>query len=151
VAIDAGLETLAIGKAEVRARGSRIALLAFGATVPAAEQVGRELGLTVVNMRFVKPLDRALILELASTHEGFVTVEDNVVMGGAGSGVAELLHAENLQLPMLQLGLPDEFQHHASREQLLTEAGIDANGIRDAVLARWPQPALSAAPISAAG
>jgi 1-deoxy-D-xylulose-5-phosphate synthase len=151
VAIDAGLQTLPIGKAEVRARGSRIALLAFGATVPAAEQVGRELGLTVVNMRFVKPLDRALVLELASTHEGFVTVEDNVVMGGAGSGVAELLHAENLQLPILQLGLPDEFQHHASREQLLTEAGIDANGIREAVLARWPQLALSVAPISAAG
>ena len=150
-AIDPSLDTLPIGKAEVRARGSRIALLAFGATVPAAEQVGSELGLTVVNMRFVKPLDRALILELAATHEGFVTIEDNVVMGGAGSGVAELLHETNLQLPILQLGLPDEFQHHASREQLLAEAGIDANGIRDAVLARWPQLALSAAPISAAG
>ena len=151
VAIDPGLETLPIGKAEVRARGSRIALLAFGATVPAAELVGRELGLTVVNMRFVKPLDRALILELAATHEGFVTIEDNVVMGGAGSGVAELLHEASLQLPLLQLGLPDEFQHHASREQLLAEAGIDASGIRESVLARWPQLALSAAPISAAG
>lgn len=151
VAIDMGLEILPIGKAEVRARGSRIALLAFGATVPAAEQVGRELGLTVVNMRFVKPLDRALILELAATHEGFVTIEDNVVMGGAGSGVAELLHEANLQLPILHLGLPDEFQHHASREQLLAEAGIDAGGIRDATLARWPQLVLSTAPISAAG
>ncbi len=150
-AIDPGLESLPIGKAEVRARGSRIALLAFGATVPAAEQVGRELGLTVVNMRFVKPLDRALILELAATHEGFVTIEDNVVMGGAGSGVAELLLEANLQLPILHLGLPDEFQHHASREQLLAEAGIDTIGIRDATLARWPQLALSTAPISAAG
>ncbi|HYM86652.1 MAG TPA: 1-deoxy-D-xylulose-5-phosphate synthase, partial [Pseudoxanthomonas sp.] len=138
VAIDASLTTLPIGKAEVRAQGSRIALLAFGATVPAAEQVGSELGLSVVNMRFVKPLDRALIMELAQTHEGLVTIEDNVVMGGAGSGVAELLNAENLQLPILHLGLPDEFQHHASREQLLSEAGIDAVGIRAAVLERWP-------------
>ena len=138
VAIDPSLATLPIGKAEVRARGTRIALLAFGATVTAAEQVGEELGLTVVNMRFVKPLDRALILELAKTHEGFVTVEDNVVMGGAGSGAAELLNSESVLVPILHLGLPDDFQHHASREQLLAEAGIDAVGIRAAILQRWP-------------
>jgi 1-deoxy-D-xylulose-5-phosphate synthase len=102
------------------------------------EQVGRELGLTVVNMRFVKPLDRALVLELAASHEGLVSIEDNVVAGGAGSGVAELLAAEGLALPMLHLGLPDAWQEHASREQLLAEAGIDADGIRRAVLARWP-------------
>ena len=120
------------------AQGARIALLAFGATVPAAEQVGEELGLTVVNMRFVKPLDRALVLELARTHEGFVTLEDNAVMGGAGSGVAELLNSEEVLVPMLHLGLPDAFQHHASREQLLAEAGLDAAGIRVAVLQRWP-------------
>ena len=151
VAIDPALESLPIGKAEVRRQGSRLALLAFGATVPAAETVGKALGLTVVNMRFVKPLDRALILELASAHEGFVTIEDNVVMGGAGSGVAELLHEANVQLPILQLGLPDDFQHHASREQLLAEAGIDAAGIQAAVIARWPQLAMSTAPLSAAG
>src|SRR5690606_21132509 len=96
------LDTLPIGRAEVRRQGSRIALLAFGAIVPAAEQVGAELGLTVVNMRFVKPLDRALVLELAKTHEGFVTLEDNVVAGGAGSGVAELLAAEGIAMPMLR-------------------------------------------------
>jgi 1-deoxy-D-xylulose-5-phosphate synthase len=151
VVIDTALETLPIGKAQLRQRGSRIALLAFGAAVPAAEHVGEELGLTVVNMRFVKPLDRALILELAKTHEGFVTIEDNVVMGGAGSGVAELLHAENILLPVLHLGLPDEFQHHASREDLLAEAGIDASGIRTAVLQRWPQLQAAPAPISALG
>jgi 1-deoxy-D-xylulose-5-phosphate synthase len=151
VAIDPSLATLPIGKAEVRARGTRVALLAFGATVPAAEQVGRELGLTVVNMRFVKPLDRALLLELARTHQGFATVEDNVVMGGAGSGVAELLQAEQVHLPILHLGLPDDFQHHASREQLLAEAGIDAVGIRAAVLARWPQLAATEAAIKVAG
>ncbi len=138
VAIRPNLDTLPIGKAELRKRGSRIALLAFGAVVPAAEKIGEELGLTVVNMRFVKPLDRDLILELARTHEGFVTLEDNVVMGGAGSGVAELLNAEGIAMPVLHLGLPDAFQHHASREDLLAEAGLDAAGIRNAVLSRWP-------------
>ncbi len=138
VAVQPTLETLPIGKAQLRRSGTRIALLAFGAIVPAAEQVGEALGLTVVNMRFVKPLDRALVLELAKTHEGFVTLEDNVVAGGAGSGVAELLAAEGVVLPILHLGLPDAFQHHASREQLLAEAGLDAAGIEAALLRRWP-------------
>ncbi|WAC63319.1 1-deoxy-D-xylulose-5-phosphate synthase [Pseudoxanthomonas sp. SL93] len=151
VALQATLDTLPIGRAQVREHGSRVAVLAFGSTVAAAEQVGRELGLTVVNMRFVKPLDRALLLELANTHQGFVTVEDNVVMGGAGSGVAELLNAEGIALPMLHLGLPDEFQHHASREDLLAEAGIDAAGIRAAVLNRWPALGSSQPPLTAAG
>ena len=151
VAVSASLGTLPIGKAELRRRGSSIALLAFGAIVPAAEKVGAELGLTVVNMRFVKPLDRALILELAKTHEGFVTLEDNVVAGGAGSGVAELLADENIQLPILHLGLPDAFQHHASREQLLAEAGLDAASIRDAVLKRWPELAQAQTARSATG
>ncbi|WP_149194143.1 1-deoxy-D-xylulose-5-phosphate synthase [Luteimonas suaedae] len=142
IAVQPTLDTLPIGEAEVRRRGSRIALLAFGAIVPAAEQVGEKLDLTVVNMRFVKPLDRALILQLAATHDGFVTLEDNVVMGGAGSAIAELLHAENIVLPIQQLGLPDAFQHHASREDLLAEAGLDAAGIQRAVLARWPELAV---------
>ena len=143
-AISQSLDTLPIGKADLRRRGSRIALLAFGALVPAAEMIGEELGLSVVNMRFVKPLDRALILELATTHDGFVTLEDNVVAGGAGSGVAELLSAEGITMPILHLGLPDEFQHHASREDLLAEAGLDGAGIRAALFKRWPQ--LAAAP-----
>ena len=151
VAVSESLATLPIGKAEVRRRGSRIALLAFGAIVPAAEKVGGELGLTVVNMRFVKPLDRTLILELAKTHAGFVTLEDNVVAGGAGSGVAELLAEEHIQLPILHLGLPDAFQHHASREQLLAEAGLDAAGIREAVLKRWPELAQAQTARSATG
>src|SRR5690606_24117741 len=92
-------------------------------------------------MRFIKPLDRDLLLELARSHEGFVTLEDNVVAGGAGSGVAELLASEGLALPMLHLGLPDAFQHHASREDLLAEAGLDAAGIRAALLKRWPDMA----------
>ena len=154
VEVQASLETLPIGKAELRQRGSRVALLAFGAIVPAAERVGAELGLTVVNMRFIKPLDRDLLLELAATHEGFVTLEDNVVMGGAGSAVGELLHAEGIALPLLQLGLPDAFQHHASREDLLAEAGLDEAGIRSAVLKRWPDlqhPAGASARTAAGG
>ena len=150
VAVSQSLDALPIGKAEVRQRGARIALLAFGAIVPAAEQVGAELGLSVVNMRFVKPLDRALILELAKSHEGFATLEDNVVAGGAGSGVAELLAAEGIVMPILHLGLPDEFQHHASRENLLAEAGLDAAGIRASILARWPQLAQPASAVRSA-
>ncbi|MGJ4803902.1 1-deoxy-D-xylulose-5-phosphate synthase [Luteimonas sp. SDU82] len=145
------LDTLPIGKADLRRRGARIALLAFGALVPAAEQVGAELGLTVVNMRFIKPLDRGLLLELAQDHEGFVTLEDNVVMGGAGSAVLELLQAEGMLLPVLQLGLPDAFQHHASREALLAEAGLDAAGIRAAIQRRWPHGGDQRARLSASG
>jgi len=139
VEVRPALDVLPIGKAEVRRSGGPIALLAFGALVPAAEQVAEELGLTVVNMRFVKPLDRELLLELAKSHEGFATLEDNVVAGGAGSGVAELLSAEGIVLPVLHLGLPDVFQHHGSREQLLAEAGLDAAGIRASLVARWPR------------
>lgn len=146
VALDASLTALPIGKAQLRHSGTRIALLGFGACVDAAEAVGRELGLTVVNMRFVKPLDKAMLLELARTHDGFVTIEDNVVAGGAGSGVSELLNAEGVLMAMLHLGLPDSFQQHASREDLLAEAGIDQAGIRAAVLKRWPQLMATSAP-----
>ena len=151
IAAGTDLSTLPIGKGELRLQGSRIALLAFGSTVPAAEQVGRELGLSVVNMRFIKPLDRELVLATAAGHEGLVTIEDNVVAGGAGSGVGELLNAEGVLRPILHLGLPDSYQHHASREDLLAEAGIDAAGIRAAVLKRWPQLAVGSPPLSAAG
>ncbi|WP_414492043.1 1-deoxy-D-xylulose-5-phosphate synthase [Stenotrophomonas maltophilia] len=151
VAAGTDLSTLPIGKGELRLQGTRIALLAFGSTVAAAEQVGRELGLSVVNMRFIKPLDRELVLAMAAQHEGLVTIEDNVVAGGAGSGVGELLNAEGVLRPILHLGLPDSYQHHASREDLLAEAGIDAAGIRAAVLKRWPQLAAGTPPLSAAG
>ena len=139
VAAGHGLDTIPIGKAEVKRHGRHIALLAFGAVLPAALSVGEALGYSVIDMRFVKPLDRELILQLAKTHEGLVTLEDNVIAGGAGSGVAELLAAEGIVMPILHLGLPDAFQHHASREDLLAEAGLDVEGIRAAVLKRWPQ------------
>jgi 1-deoxy-D-xylulose-5-phosphate synthase len=137
--IEAELKTLQIGKGEIRRRGAGLAILAFGSPFAAALDIGSEFGATVVNMRFVKPLDEALVLELARTHAALVSVEDNTVAGGAGSAVAELLAAKNVQTPLLQVGLPDAFLEHASREQLLAEAGIDAAGIRAAILARWPQ------------
>jgi 1-deoxy-D-xylulose-5-phosphate synthase len=138
VAIDSGLEGLPIGKGELRRRGTGLALLAFGAVLPLAEVVGEELGLSVVNMRFVKPLDRELVIDLARSHEGLVTLEDNAIQGGAGSAVAELLAAEGLSVPILHLGLPDCFLEHASREQVLAEAGLDLDGVRKAIQQRWP-------------
>ncbi len=138
VKIDPALTVLPIGKAEVRARGDRLALLAFGAMVAPAEAVARELGATVVNMRFIKPLDANLVLELARTHAALVTVEDNAVQGGAGSAVAELLAAQGVETSILHLGLPDEFLEHASREQLLAACGLDVAGIRAAIARRWP-------------
>ena len=136
--VQAALDTLAIGKGQWRRHGNGVALLAFGAIVPASEAVAAELGLSCVNMRFIKPLDRELVLELARSHEGLVTLEDNAVMGGAGSGVAELLAAEGIALPILHLGLPDAYLEHASREDLLAQAGLDVAGIRAAIVKRWP-------------
>ena len=149
--IDAGLTTLPVGKAEIRLQGSRIAILAFGSPLADALHVGAEFGATVVNMRFVKPLDDALVLELARTHAVIVTVEDNAVAGGAGSAVAELLESRNTQTPLLLLGLPDRFLEHASREQLLAEAGIDAAGIRAAIAERWPHFSASAPAMRSTG
>jgi len=137
VAISPALDTLPIGRAELRRRGHDLVLLAFGAPLAVAEQVGHELDATVVNMRFVKPLDGALLLELARSHTRFVTLEDNAVAGGAGSAVAEFFAAHGLTLPILHLGLPDLFLEHASREQVLAEAGLDAAGVKAAILKRW--------------
>jgi 1-deoxy-D-xylulose-5-phosphate synthase len=129
----AALETLPIGQAEVRVRGAHVAVLAFGSLVAAAEQAGRETGTTVINMRFVKPLDEALILELAQSHACFITVEENAVAGGAGSAVAECLAAHGICLPITHLGLPDRFVEHGEHSQLLASCGLDARGIRQTI------------------
>jgi 1-deoxy-D-xylulose-5-phosphate synthase len=139
VAIPADLDGITIGEAEMRRRGRGLAILAFGAMLAPAQKVGDELDATVVNMRFVKPLDEKLVLEIARSHAGLVTVEDNAVMGGAGSAVAELLAAHGIVTPLLQLGLPDAFIEHMSREQLLAQVGLDAAGIKAGILKRWPQ------------
>jgi 1-deoxy-D-xylulose-5-phosphate synthase len=133
------LELLPIGKAEVRRRGGRLAFLVFGPLLDAASGVAAQWGATLVNMRFVKPLDGALLLELARSHEGFVTIEDNAIMGGAGSAVAEFLAGHGICLALLQLGLPDQWLEHMSREEMLASVGLDAAGIANSVAARWPQ------------
>jgi len=148
--IERELTTLPVGKAQVRRRGAGLALLAFGSMVAPCEKIGAELEATVVNMRFVKPLDETLILEMAHTHAAIVTAEENAIAGGAGSGVAELLAAHGIDVPVLHLGLPDVFLEHGSREELLQEAGLDVAGIRSAILERFPQFAPGASALRSA-
>ena len=134
-AVASSLDTLPVGRAQVRRQGREVALLAFGAVLAPALEAGETLDATVVNMRFVKPLDEALLRELAASHRLLVTVEDNVVMGGAGSAVNEFLAAEQALVPVLNLGLPDRFQEQGSREELLAEAGLTPDAIIRAVQA----------------
>ena len=138
VAVMPTLDSLPLGRAKVQRHGRSLALLCFGAVLPAAEQVGDALDVTVVNMRFVKPLDRETLLQLSHHHHAFVTIEDNVIAGGAGSGVGELLAAEGISLPCLHLGLPDAYQTHARRDEQIAAAGLDAKGIYRSILQRWP-------------
>ncbi len=138
VAVDPDLATLPIGKAELRRNGQHIALLAFGALVAPAAKVAETIDATLVNMRFVKPLDAAMILDLARNHEAFVTLEDNAIAGGAGSGISELLAAHGISMPILHLGLADSYLDHASREELLAESGLDVAGIESAIRTRFP-------------
>jgi 1-deoxy-D-xylulose-5-phosphate synthase len=134
--VERTMDPLPIGKAQVLRNGRRIALLGFGSTVAAAESAGPALDATVVNMRFVKPLDAELVLRIASNHELIVTIEDNAVLGGAGSAVTECLAAHNVSVATLNLGLPDRFLAHGSRAEILAECGLDADGIIAAVH-RW--------------
>ena len=127
------LESLPIGKAEVRSTGQRTAILAFGSMVAPAQIAGENLGATVVNMRFVKPLDEALILELAEQHELLVTIEENVVSGGAGNAVNECLAAHDVTVSMINLGLPDRFIEQGTHGELLSLCGLDAEGIQDSI------------------
>ncbi|HEX7815292.1 1-deoxy-D-xylulose-5-phosphate synthase [Dyella sp.] len=132
------LDTLPIGKAEMRRRGHGLVILSFGAMLAPAAEIAAEMDATLVNMRFVKPLDEAMIISLARTHDAFVTLEDNAVAGGAGSGVAECLAAHGIVKPILHLGLPDAYLEHGSREEVLTMAGLDLPSIRAAILGRFP-------------
>jgi 1-deoxy-D-xylulose-5-phosphate synthase len=137
VAAGSDLDTIEIGKAKPIRDGRHLAILSFGSTLSAALAAAESLDATVIDMRFIKPLDETLLRDLAKTHGRFVTVEDNAIMGGAGSAVSEYYRRENIQVDLMQLGLPDVYQEHASREQLLAEAGIDADGINNAIRARW--------------
>ncbi len=131
------LTRIPLGKAEVRRTGKRIALLAFGTMVAPALAAGEALDATVVNMRWVKPLDVVLLRELARTHEAFVTVEEHVLMGGAGAAVAEAMAADGIVRPLQMLGLPDRFIDHGEQAQLLALEGLDAKGIEASVRQRF--------------
>jgi 1-deoxy-D-xylulose-5-phosphate synthase len=123
------LDILPIGKGIVRRQGNKVAILAFGSVVTAALQVAESLDATLADMRFVKPIDRDLIQSLAQSHDYLVTLEENVVMGGAGSAVAEVLAELKLQKPTLHLGLPNRFVEHGDPAVLLARCGLDADGI----------------------
>ena len=147
-----GLEGLPFGKGEIRrerkggqvdAETPRIAILAFGTLLYPALQAAEALDATVVNMRWAKPLDTALLLEVAARHDALVTLEEGAIMGGAGSAVMEALAAAKVVVPVLQLGLPDVFIEHGDPAKLLSLQGLDAEGIRLAIAARFgPAPAL---------
>jgi 1-deoxy-D-xylulose-5-phosphate synthase len=134
--IEAALEPLEIGVGVVRRQGCRVALLVFGVQLQEALTVGDVLDATVVDMRFVKPLDESLVRALADNHDLLVTIEENSIMGGAGSAVSEFLASQNICMPLLQLGLPDRYVEHAKPAQMLAECGLDASGIETAVRQR---------------
>jgi len=135
-ALDPGLEPLPIGKGVLRRQGQGVAILVFGVQLQEALQVAERLNASVADMRFVKPLDEALIRELAASHTLLVTLEENSLMGGAGSAVSEFLAAEHTPMPLLHLGLPDRYIEHAKPSEMLAECGLDAAGIEAAIRQR---------------
>jgi 1-deoxy-D-xylulose-5-phosphate synthase len=143
VAVDKEMSALSIGKGELRReagrRTRRVALLAFGSTLGPALAVAEQIDATVANMRFVKPLDVELCVALARTHESLVTIEENVVAGGAGSAVAEALATRGIAVPLLQLGLPDAFIDQGDPSSQLAHCGLDAKGIAASIAARFGQ------------
>ena len=147
VPVVAAMTALPVGRAEVRResarRHHRIAILAFGSMLQPALTAGEALDATVVNMRFVKPLDVDLLVRLASQHSAFITVEENVVAGGAGSAVSEALIAAGTTVPILHLGLPDRFPDHGDPAEILRECGLDGDGIAAAIQRRFGAPQLN--------
>ena len=145
-AIVTALEPLPIGKGRIEREGKRIAILAFGTMVAPALQAAAQLDATVANMRFIKPLDTALVRQLALSHDFIVTVEEGAIMGGAGSAVAEALAEAELVRPILHLGLPDRFIDHGDVGQLLAGCGLDATGIVASITRRFPATSWSPEP-----
>jgi 1-deoxy-D-xylulose-5-phosphate synthase len=138
VAVTEEMTALPLGRGELRREGrSGLAILAFGALVAPAQKVAEQLDATLVNMRFVKPLDEDLVVSIATGHRAIVTLEENATAGGAGSAIGELLAAEGLLVPLLHLGIPDRFIEHGSREQCLQAAGLDAASIGGAIEHWW--------------
>ncbi|MEK8033430.1 1-deoxy-D-xylulose-5-phosphate synthase [Ideonella sp. DXS29W] len=149
VAVQPGFATIPWGKGEVRREGRRIAMLAFGTLLYPAMAAAEKLGATVANMRFAKPLDTELVLELARTHEALVTIEEGCLPGGAGSAVLETLQAAGMTTPVLRLGLPDEFIEHGDPAKLLSLCGLDAAGIEQSVIKRFGAPLSLVTPAAA--
>ncbi|NDP37284.1 MAG: 1-deoxy-D-xylulose-5-phosphate synthase [Rhodoferax sp.] len=145
-AVQAGLDPLPFGQGEIRRMGSGVAILAFGTLLYPALQAAEKLNATVVNMRWAKPLDVALLLQVAAGHDALVTVEEGAIMGGAGSAVLEALHAAGVIKPVLQLGLRDEFIEHGDPAKLLALQGLDAVGIQASVAQRFGPLLLPARP-----
>ncbi len=144
------MSCLPIGKAQLRRSGRHgIAILAFGSMVPSCEAIAQQHDMTLVNMRFIKPLDQELVLLTAAQHEALVTVEENVVAGGAGSAVNELLLAAGVQMPVLNIGIPDRFIEHGSRDDCLRAAHLDRDSLERTLLQWWRPRA--AAPMRARG
>lgn len=137
VAVEAGLQPLPFGKGELRRQGKRVAVLAFGTLLYPALQAAERLDLTVANMRWAKPLDTELLLQVAASHDALVTLEEGAVMGGAGSAVTEALNAAGVLKPVLQLGLRDEYAPHGDPTRLLALQGLDAAGIEASIQARF--------------
>jgi 1-deoxy-D-xylulose-5-phosphate synthase len=138
VAVQETMQALPVGRAQVRREGrSGLALLAFGTMVAPAERIAERLDATLVNMRFVKPLDEETVASVAASHRAIVTIEENVVAGGAGSAVLECLQQRGIAMPALQLGVPDRFIEHGSREDNLAAAGLDEPSIRAAIERFW--------------
>ena len=142
IAVQPEMVALPFGQGEIRRRGSRIAILAFGTVLYPALRAGEALDATVANMRFAKPLDVAMCLELARSHEALVTVEEGCIAGGAGSAVLEALARAGVSVPVLNLGLPDEFIEHGDPGKLLARCGLDAAGIEHAIVERFGVPAV---------
>ncbi len=144
-----GLPTLPFGKGEIRKQGQSVAILAFGTMLYPALQAAQNLNATVVNMRWAKPLDTELLLQIASSHEALVTVEEGALMGGAGSAVLEALQDAGITLPVLRLGVPDVFTEHGDPVKILSQLGLDAAGIEHSVRQRFA-PIITAEVITAA-
>ena len=137
VAVRSDLNALAFGKGEIRLQGKEIVILVFGSLLYPAMEAAKALGASVVNMRWAKPLDTELLIQVAQNHTALVTVEDGAIMGGAGSAVLEALQAAGLVLPVLQLGLPDAFIEHGDPSALMASLGLDAQGIQASIRSRF--------------
>ncbi len=136
-AIEPKLTAIEIGKGEIKRKGQKIAVLAFGSMVAPSLTAAEQLDATVANMRFVKPLDVELVKQLAAEHDYLVTVEEGAIMGGAGAAVAEALAAAGIAKPMLMLGLPDKFIDHGDPAKLLASVGLDGAGIAASIKQRF--------------